>query len=348
MTAGLRCTRMLLPILVLSFLAEGRVAAQTSSGTLQELEVTPVPAEKAALTVIPIKCDSDQNIYVRAGEGLSFLARPVVRISADGEGTTRYSLDNVPDMQGGGIDDFTPATGGEVFLIAVKSGQKYLVTFDGDGKYVSKTVFDSEVDPKQIAAFESGDLFVAGTVGRAGSNGKRVRTAFAGVFNQDGKLLREVTINENNSSSTQRAQRRIMPATDLRVSTAQTGDDGNIYFVRYGSKLIDVISPGGEIIRAIEVPAPDPAAVLNTFRVGSGRIAVMFIVPKGQEGKARGGEISKVIFRIMEEGTGKEVAQYDGSSPKFGLGFACYDRNVFTFLGSTADGHMELDRGTPR
>jgi hypothetical protein len=105
-------------------------------------------------------------------------------------------LSGIPELSQNDFYDFAPGNG-DVFLL---SGQGkphtqptyYISRFKTDGTYVSSVKLDTEFrpdfEPKQIAAFPSGDLLIAGI-----AKGHEVPfVPFTAIFGADGEFKRQV------------------------------------------------------------------------------------------------------------------------------------------------------------
>lgn len=298
--------------------------------------------EEASLTVFPIKSDRDGNIYIRLYETGNLRGGPILKISADGKKTVRFSLSGQKDV--GGIQDFSPGPDGELFLLTRNKDQTFILRYSSDGHLDgTESVENGQATLNQIAVFSSSEFLLGG---KEELPAKEVSNAlvekhslpFWGIFNPSGQLLKKLTptVDHGESKEAEDSGKRPGPMN------AEPADDGNVYATRYGGlPQVQVISPSGAI-RTVSLDVPKGVR-LTSIKVAKGRIAAMFTEPKGENSV----ELSRIFFRIYDTGSGKQLAQYQASVSDFGLGLATYEPDVFTFLGADEKGKMQLQRGSP-
>ncbi|MGA9527615.1 MAG: hypothetical protein WBS24_05825 [Terriglobales bacterium] len=134
---------------------------------------------------------------------------------------------------------------------------------------------------------------------------------------------------------------RALSGTQIEIAA-----DGNACLMRWTNPaIIYAISPGGEVVRRIDVDPGDPAYGPGSMHVFQNRIAVLFIEPNTYE------KIMKVV-----DLKGHEIATYnevraDGKPQALLTGaFYCYTENPtrFTFLGANDDSKLQFWIAEPR
>lgn len=268
---------------------------------------------------------------------------PILRISSDGKNLVRYSLDSTPSLQNGSISDFAPGIHGDIYLLVTLKGKSSISVFSKDGQFNSEIPLDIEGTLRQLAVFHSETLLVIGQRPGSGANGRN----FAAIVNTRGLLIRDLTIDVNPSPSKdgeEKPQAR-GGSKPFDISVAETADDGNIYMFRFGSEgPVYVITPSGST-RNFPV-TPPKGTHLNSIKVGHGRLVAMY--SRSTEQSSGEAQIDSIRFAAFDVSDGRKVGEYEGSATSFGMGFACYKPDTFTFLGASPSGAMELQQASPR
>lgn len=172
---------------------------------------------------------------------------PILRISPDGQETVTFAINSVPDLIDGKINDFAPSATGDGLFLLVKSGsgEQYVVRFDGDGRYKSRSRIALSIDGRRIADFSDQEFLISGTEAKTGTT---QRQAFIGLFGSDGQLLRRIESPDDVLPVAGQSQVRTKPGTGageaiqdidtgrrdktyekaLNLSIAQAGPDGSL------------------------------------------------------------------------------------------------------------------------
>jgi hypothetical protein len=301
--------------------------------TLHKVGVISVD-EQATLTVFPIKSDRDGNIYLRLYETSELRGGPILKVSSDGKKTVRFSLNGQGNV--GGIQDFSPGTNGELFMLTRNKEQTFILKYSSDGHLdATETVEKGPATLTQMAAFSSGDFLLGGK--EDAPTLEKGSEPFWGIFNSRGQLLKKLTATPNDQVSKDGSNGKGMSS----LMNAELADDGNVYAMRYATPSVEIISPSGGVRRlSLETPK---GVRLTSIKVAKDRMAAMFTERK--EGSSV--EISGIFFRVYDTESGKQLAEYRASLSDFGMGLATYSSGVFTFLGSDEDGKMQLQRASP-
>lgn len=214
--------------------------------------------------------------------------------------------------------------------------------FDGDGVFVSLTPLDTDFDPdfrgRTLGAFPDGRLLVAGY--------DRVSAKpLTALFGADGQLLRVVTLPGERRSDSKGQQ---VPNGDgstgvpreIELSTAESGDDGNVYLTRSSPQgPAYVISPAGTA-RGVDLHPPDDEAKLVDAKASAGTIAVSYSYPSSSKRH----DTSLIVLVDSQDGKVRRTIEYPYDYHETGAGVVCYQNNTFTFLSVDSAGFLQLVR----
>lgn len=286
---------------------------------------------------IPIKCDSDGNMYLRPVADPNSNLDSIVKIGANGKIASTFSFQNLGDIKASAALDFVVLRGEVYALITDKNGGDHLVRFRSDGTYNSEiTLPTAEMQISRFATFSMDQVLMTGMnsktsraetllVDRSGNVSHLINTKEQFQLDRNGEL-----------SHTDRLS--------VTLSSLVPGDDGNIYLMRQSSHpVIFAISPNGEVLKQFTIKSPDGSYRPLTMSIGAGKIAVVF-----QENKPPvGSNIARQIYRVVDEYSGEVQADYS-SKPEIWGGFACYVAPAqFSLLMPQKDGRFALVKATP-
>jgi hypothetical protein len=291
-------------------------------------------------------CDGDGNVYL----GPSGRGDAIRKINAKAELVASFKPEANPEIEVLGVGRYSVTTDGEVYVPVGSKKSLFwrILVFKSDGSYSTNINPDPGIPvvPATIAVFPNGNLLMTGL--RLDRNSKLFIVPFTGIFRSDGKLLKEITLEQDERLPDTSAMRNLQPRQPMPVITnravgwgqTEPAKDGNIYVMRYASPAAFYgISPGGEVVKRFPV---DPGASYydpEQMHIAGNRIAVVF---------RHGGDdrIMKIVDLDGQELTTYELtpANMPKSEP---LGvFACYTLSPerFTFL-TTPDGRkLKLKR----
>jgi hypothetical protein len=287
----------------------------------------------------PPECDNAGNVYLQAAQPAPAdnRAETVTKIFADGRHVTMFSLNAVPGLAPkSSIDTFTVSPRGEVFVLAYNGEVPEFITFRNDGQFDSASTLDLDIYSARLAVFQSGEFLVRG-IKVSGPPGKKRDDPFTGILDRNGKLLKEITLqddvqfkdrddfrNDADFRKEDRAAREVFWS-----GQAFSADDGDVYLVRPSkAALVDVLSPGGEVVRQLTLNPPDPSFTSGSVKVAGGMLVVEFFQKIPGDSQNR---ISHVINSIFETDKGEKLYDYERPNGTMGF-FACYTPNSFTFL----------------
>lgn len=172
---------------------------------LSKIEIVPVEAEFYRPPIVPVKCDSDGNVYYRPAINRAMGLSPVVRISADGRKTTTMDISAAPEFSKGGVSirDFTVSPRGDVYMIGtdLAKDRTVILRFDSQGKYSSTIVLAQTLVPSRLAALLGGMFLVTGSefpfppdLPREKRTAAGPRRAITAVIGAEGNVVREVLL----------------------------------------------------------------------------------------------------------------------------------------------------------
>jgi len=323
-----------------TFFGQGGVT-KTRSARLT-LEVTKqVKSEMAGIFALPLKCDAAGKLYLRSPDDTT-----IVKITPDkGERQATFPSRPLPtDLKRLRYFDVEP-DGSLLQLASVRqSFDRAVVEFDALGGYKRTIRLQTGFKwaPSQIASFTSAHrILVSGQRTLADTKaGERTRLPFTGIFDDDGKLIREVKFADD-ADLHQMAESgdpvyvsSEVPDSNRAIThgAAESGPDGNVYLMRAAAPpIIYAVTSDGDVIRRFRVdPGETAFAPLQPLHISGNRIAVLFHDNNNQK------QLVKVVSL-----SGEELATYDTAEGRDSPGptLACYSAadERFTFLQESAE-----------
>ncbi len=195
-----------------------------------------------------------------------------------------------------------------------------------------------------FAVFPTGEFLLRGAE-MTGPPDKRRQEVFTGLFDRNGRFLKQLTLKaevefKERADFKDRADYiKASNATNatLAFSQAISADDGNVYLVRSPKPLtVDVVSPGGEVLRQLTLKPPSPSLEAGAVKVAGGKIVVEFFLKVHGDRQNR---ISDFSYSVFDAESGEKL--FDNYWPAMPEGFfACYTPNYFTFLKIEENGLM--------
>jgi hypothetical protein len=297
-----------------------------------------------------LSCDSDGNVFLGpAGNGDA-----IRKINAKAELVASFTPEANPDVKVYGVGRYSVSRDGELY-VPVGSQETHgwhLLVFKSDGSYSTNIKLDAGfgVQPATVTVFANGNLLITGM--KLDRSSKLFIVPFTGIFRSDGRLLKEITLEQDEHLPDTSAMSNLQPGQAVPVITnravgwgqTEAAKDGNIYVMRWSSPVaFYAISAGGEVVKRFKV---DPGAayyVPDGMHIAGNRIAVMF----------RHGTDDRIL-RIVDL-DGRELASYTISSDeipasqRLGI-FACYSQNPerFTFLSSDDGFKLKITLAEPQ
>ncbi len=297
----------------------------------------------ADVTVMPFKCDPDENFYFRTYGDIDELAGPILKVNPKGELERTFSIGNA-GLPGIHAYDFNVAEDGGVsqlgWLVGSKTHETYWVKFRSDGTVGGKEKLAAGFVPTgPIATFPSGELLVSGF--RVESDAETPRKAFTAIFAADGALIKEVIPREDQRIDAEFDERTKtesfrLPNTAISSSVAVTGSDGNVYLMRQTAPaIVYVINAKGDLVRTLKVRSGESDLPGVGIFERNGRLAILF----------RKLEDRETLIRVVDARTGDVYGTYV-AGPELGSGMVCYGDLRFTFL-SAKNKQIEFLRAEP-
>lgn len=298
-------------------------------------ESVEVATESAAVMVGPFECDSDEDVFLMppAGKGLP---NTVLKISADGRKTTRFSLASIPDFEKSDILAYSVGLDDHVYILTTKGGREpYVVTFDNAGKLSSVTKLDVGKGTvlRRIATTDGANYFIGGT--RTGGE-RLIDKQLDGIFDARGEMIAPVTLTKRLGADESQAR--------INLSIVRAGEDGNFYFARLDPQYpVLMVSPQGQIIKEIRLFPPKEAGFeLLDIKISRGRLAVAY------QGEPPPGGTAPVRIYVYDIQGGQEIAEYFHENWQIGVALACYSHDHFTFIAADENGKMHLVTASAR
>jgi len=291
----------------------------------------------------PVKCDADGNIYVHPYQGPSPMAAPVVKIFPDGKRTATFSITSVPEFEKSGVYDFADGLRGEVYIISINAKGKQIVSFSSDGQYKDTLKLEGGTFlPEQLVVFSSGAFLIGGY---KQIENRTTGTPFTGIFDQSGRLVKELELSGDLKSTKEDDEKRKGAPLDpaISLSNVVSADDGNAYRMRASTPpVVYVIAADGSVTHRFTVEPPGAGFSPGVMKAAGGRIVVEFY--KGPQGQAP----AEHLYSVVDATTGERFADYVlPPDMKRGGAFACYTANGFTFIDASPTNQLELVKTAP-
>lgn len=332
-------------LVAILFLVIAAGAAGQQSIGLVPTETVVFQGEPARAIGIPVKCDSDGNVYVHPYQ---LRSPPLLRLSWDGK-VASFSVTSVAGFERADDSDFAVTPDGEVYeIVALNFDELFLLRFARDGQYASKTKLTPPLEPHQLAMFSGGNVLVSGfewpaPEERGKPSTKLTSKPFTAIYDASGRLVKRLSLPmEGPTKGPTKA--KTGPAADPRaevaLASAATGPDDNIYYLRRSvNPTVFVISSSGEAVRTVRIAAPGKGFESETIKVTAGAIVVHFVRDNPQT------QNTDSLFVVADWQSGKQTAVYT-APPELGSAFACYTPDGFTFVTSR-DKKMAIARAVP-
>jgi hypothetical protein len=283
-----------------------------------------------------IRCDAKGQIYFQPESG------PLVRVSPDAQNIVAFHLDSVPELQpkSGASDypqltDFAVSPSGSVSVAAKLGQDAFVISFDSNGRYKSivKLNIPGRFYPAGLAVFANETYLVSGEVAENSKSWK----PFTGIFDSGGQLLSNISVRSDKTIMEEQSSPVRTAIPQIATGTVATSPDGNAYVMRrFANPIVYVVSPGGAILRTINIASPKGFVPVD---MGLGGNRLIFTFQRRQD---RTVEILYVTYDAID---GKEISRYERDEKLRGA-LACYTGDDFLFLG-VVDGKRALIHARP-
>jgi hypothetical protein len=322
--------------------------------TLTPTETIPVPGASLDAIIGFPRCDLDGDIYIHQPRHYGDTQPPgFLRVSADGKQTTVFSPSAVADpaLKGSSFADFAVALNGVVYaLIQTPGNETYVVEFKDNGQLYSSTrLVTPTFYAQHLAVFPSGEFLVTGV--RAGPEGQMAGEPFTAIFDASGQIIKQVVLpgDVKPGATTVRDTGRLESSTGAAVGLGESvpSEDGNMYVARsLANPVVYVVSPGGDVLRKMVLPAPQKGLRPGSLKVSGGTLAVEFF-SLGDTNQTNLDLVKQThIYSVFDARTGEKLVDY-GESPKLRGAFACYSPSYFSFVGER-EGRSYILHATPK
>ena len=285
-----------------------------------------------AAMILPLRCDSDGNYYVRFYRAEAPAKSPIYKIGPDGHKQATFTITSDPDFQGG--TDFAIGKDGDLYQLSDTPKGTYVALFSKEGAIRKKIELSQKINASRIEVFGSGELLIAGVDQETEAN-PEPHSPFTAIFDDDGKLLKRITTEDdkNYEEAAKRGDDQFFDSNQggggnfaVARGNVVRGSDGNIYVLRWTNPAkIFAVSPAGQILRSFAV---DPGPGLESkkplgFYENKGRLAVHYVGDRFD---------TTSIIRVVSL-TGDDYATYESTG--LGVAFACYlDQERFAFFSA--------------
>lgn len=308
-------------------------------------------SEVATLLYDPVKCDSEGNVYYPTDMTGAGVLR---ELNLEGERIAEFRPGANPDMPIDVFQDYTIGPDGEVFMLVYPHEiTRYIFVYKSDGSYHSSIKLDTGFPwvPTAFAIFPSGGFLIAGLEYARSDKGKLTQVPFTGVFSADGRLLKQLNLEDDDDivDFAASGDPRVVSASGnnraIEFTKMEAAADGNIYLMRWTNPaIIYAISPGGSVVRRFIVDPHNSNDRPLSMHVAENRIAVLFAT----------GDSKADVMKILDLegtllGTYSEVVN-EKTTQRVGSAFACFTTNPehFIFFSVNKDDHLDLEIAEPR
>ncbi len=295
---------------------------------------------------MPVKCDDKGNIYFRGStteRSSKEATRTVKKLDREGNVKATFKLDSVPEGGKLSAGEFALDSQGNVYFLTNDSDRLYLVKFNRDGNYESKTKLSEVFSVGPFAVFGSGDFLISG-VELPSKEDPRGARPITGIFDSSGKLVRKVALPDDEkvraSAEAGEGEDRTAAYGNLAVSlgVALPSEEGNVYLLRRSTPaIVYLLSPKGEVVRKFAVSATDSqssADDTNENQPGGSDSSRRISTLLPQAMQLSQSELvllfsdedqNQLLLRVVNAQTGEAIATYAGT-PELGSVFGCISR----------------------
>jgi len=290
-----------------------------------------------------MRCDAAHDIYIPANRGYSSAWGSVVEIMADGKKFRSFSLDDIPNLETGTVEDFEITELGGLYVLArevrrysdaqvpVEFGATYVLRFSPAGKLENQIKLNTDfggAKPTGLAVLKGENFLVASYLY---TSDKKV-PIFVNIFSSDGSLKRKESISGEGTQASNSGS--IGSMSVIQPMTVKS--DGRIFVLRGSTRdPIYVYSGSGDLTRTIRLQATDLEFV--SPRIAGNHLAVNREDPPHPSGSVLT-EPDLAVFPIFDLDSGALVQQYEWRQRGE---LACYDGTTLTIMQQNSDGPAE-------
>jgi hypothetical protein len=286
-----------------------------------------------------MRCDAAHDIYMPANRGYSSAWGSVVEIMADGKQFHSFSLDDIPDLETGHVEDFEITDRGGLYVLArevrkysdlevpVEFGSTYILRFSPAGKLENQTKLNTDfgdAKPSGLAVLKGENFLVASYLY---TSDKKVRL-FVNIFSSDGSLKRKASISGDGTQASNRGS-----VGSMSVIRPMTVKSGGLIFVLRGSTRdpIYIFSDSGELTRTVKLQATN--VEFTSPKILGNRLVVHREDPPRPSGSVLT-EPDLDVFPVFDLDSGALIQQFEwGQRGEL----ACYDGTTLTVMQQGLD-----------
>jgi hypothetical protein len=281
-----------------------------------------------------MRCDAAHDIYVPANRGYSSAWGSVVEIMADGKQFHSFSLDDIPNLQTGHVEDFEITDRGGLYVLArevrkysdmqvpVEFGTTYILRFSPAGKLEDQTKLNTDfgdAKPTGLAVLKGESFLVASY---SYTSDKKVRL-FVNIFSSDGSLKRKASISGDGTQASNSGS-----VGSMSVIRPMTVKSGGLIFVLRGSTRdpIYVFSDNGELVRTVRLQATN--IEFTSPKILGNRL----VVHREDSPRPTGSVLTEPdldVFPVFDLDSGALVQQYEWRQHGE---LACYNGTTLTVM----------------
>ena len=230
-----------------------------------------------------LSCDGDGNVFLGPADN----GDAIRKINAKGELVASFTPEANPEVKVYGVGRYSVSPDGELYVPVGSQETRgwHLLVFKSDGSYSTNIKLDAGfgVQPATITVFSNGNLLITGM--KLDRSSKLFIVPFTGIFRSDGRLLKEITLEQDEHIPDTSAMRNLKPGQALPVITnravelgeTEAAKDGNIYIMRWSSPAaFYAISAGGEVVKRFKVDAGASYYDPEGMHIAGNRIAILF------------------------------------------------------------------------
>src|SRR5579859_2438161 len=286
-----------------------------------------------------MRCDSTHDIYIPANRSYSSAWGSVVEIMADGKQFHSFSLDDIPNLETGAVEDFEITDTRGLYVLArevrkysdaqvpLEFGATYVLRFSPAGKLENQIKLNADfgdAKPTGLAVLKGEDFLVASYLY---TSDKKVQI-FANIFSSNGSLKRKESLSGEGTQASNRGSVGSMSV--IQPTTVKSG--GQIFVLRGSTREpIYVFSDSGDLTRTIRLQATDLEFV--SPRIAGNRLVVHREDPPHPSGSVLK-ERDLAVFPVFDLDSGALVQQYEWRQPGE---LACYDGTTLTVVQQGLD-----------
>lgn len=358
-------TKLVLVTLLLSGLLWGGASDDSTPPVISLSDFKSIDVQYPAVSlVMPLRCGPEGSMVVEVNR-YSRDPRPddyLLMIRPDGK-IAKLVLPEDLTTGWWAWRDYHFGPGGDIYVLTDVADEdagllrSWLIKFDKDGAYSSKTEIDLPIQVRRFAWLDRNTLIVSGMRPPKAPNPHvahvSVGTPATVLVDHNGKYLKDVKgieapekfesgilspesvsgIPYLDITKEQRAQIQKYDDFSWMSRIDSSGLDGKAYIRVGDTNYVYIVGPDGTVTKRWTIESPEPYLQLVEIKVGDGLLAAWF------QGENPDNKL-ETRFLLFDLATRKLWRQFR-PSPKLASLLACHSRSSLTLLGAE-DGRMQL------